>query len=233
MMYREFAYQQIISRYGKPEFAGNRRQFMESLASHLAETSFSVSDYESYSIEVLLEYITSSHQYYLCRRLPEIEQTIEQLSALYPTAHPLILLIKRLFHAYCTAFRQHIDQEETELLPYVRILLACLKNDDPHSIYSFIQHDYRLSEFTDNHSDTEEGLQQLCDAIHQYQPPETNASVYRILLFQLTSFQHDLMLHSQIEEEVLIPRAIEMENGLLGKWLSVGASFRNRKTPNH
>lgn len=227
MMYLDFAYQQIVSRYRNTEFSGSHRHFIESLSTHLAEENFSVSDYEQHSIDVLLEYITSSHQHYLCQRLPEIEQTIELLSKLYPTAHPLIQLMKRQFLSYCITFRQHIDLEETELLPYIRLLLACLKSSDRNNIYSFIQHPYRLNEFKDNHSDTEEGLKQLCNAIHQYQPPVTNASIHRILLSQLTNFQHDLRLHSQIEEEVLIPRAIEIESALMTKCLPSGSCFKD------
>ncbi|MBK6641844.1 MAG: hypothetical protein IPG39_11740 [Bacteroidetes bacterium] len=49
----------------------------------------------------------------------------------------------------------------------------------------------------------------------EYQPPAVNQSMYRVLLNQLEFFGHDLRIHGLIEEQVLVPMAMEWERLLL------------------
>jgi regulator of cell morphogenesis and NO signaling len=73
---------------------------------------------------------------------------------------------------------------------------------------------YSISRFLDEHHDTEDELRDIRQTIRLYDPPSTNESLYRILLTQLQTFEQDLCVHANIEENVLIPKARQMEKEL-------------------
>ncbi|MBL0340542.1 MAG: hypothetical protein IPP71_06255 [Bacteroidetes bacterium] len=47
-----------------------------------------------------------------------------------------------------------------------------------------------------------------------YEPPVVNRFVYQVLLNQLEFFGHDLKIHGRIEDQVLLPAALNMEKKL-------------------
>ena len=52
------------------------------------------------------------------------------------------------------------------------------------------------------------------NAILEYRPPITNQTPYRILISHLQAFEKDLFVHALIEDKVLIPRALQLEEKL-------------------
>ena len=52
--------------------------------------SFSKTNFEHFKLEIIVDYIRKTHDYYLQRKLLEIEQTIHHLLKSYPEAHPLL-----------------------------------------------------------------------------------------------------------------------------------------------
>ena len=89
------------------------------------------------------------------------------------------------------------EKEETAAEKY----FACNKN-------------YSLKTFVESHHDTEQDLSNVRNAILNYQPPATNQTPYRILITQLHAFEIDLSVHALIEDKVLIPRALQLEEKL-------------------
>jgi regulator of cell morphogenesis and NO signaling len=82
------------------------------------------------------------------------------------------------------------------------------------STFLLARRDYSIDRFINEHHDTEDELKDIRQTIRLYDPPQTNASLYRILLSQLQAFEQDLYVHAHIEEEVLIPKALAMEKEL-------------------
>jgi len=210
MLFQDFYYRQMMYRFDQiTEQDTELRIFIQELVKTVTEQHFSASSFNTFSVSVLLRYIKSSHHYYLYRRLPEIEQTITQLSRLYPSAHPILYLLQHRFFAYTKHLQEHIQEEETGLLPYIEWI------DQQHLIHSQTSFpagkNLSLHHFIEEHSDTEHDLSELRTIIRGYHPPFSNASLYRILLSQLANFEEDLKLHAWIEDEILLPKAIALE----------------------
>ena len=68
--------------------------------------------------------------------------------------------------------------------------------------------------FRSHHHDTELDLREVRRSILYYNPPATNQTPYRILLSQLEAFEKDLAVHALVEDKVLIPRAMKIEDDL-------------------
>lgn len=175
------------------------------------QKTFDTRVFHAFRLEVIVDYIRKTHEYYLHRKLLEIEQSIHLLLRSYPEAHPLLVILSDFYASYKHHLSSHIEVEEKQLLPYI---LHLEKVDMGKASYQAYPEAYSLSRFLVHHQDTEKELSEVREAILNYSPPPTNQTLYRILLSQLEVLEKDLAVHALIEEEVLLPRAMALER----KW---------------
>jgi len=208
-------YPQVMQRYvSEPSLPGNQMEFISTLLRVFEEKIFSAADFEAYQIEIIVDYIQRTHQYYFEKKLPEIEQCIGLLSDHYDSQHPILAALRNFFHRYVDDLSEHIRAEETHLLPYIKTLREAGKTPAHFSTFIVARRDYSIDRFLNDHHDTEDELKDIRQTIRLYEPPSTNESLYRILLSQLQAFEQDLFIHAHIEEEVLIPKALALEKEL-------------------
>lgn len=171
----------------------------------------SVSDFDSYSIPTLVDYLERSHRYYLQTRLPEIEQSISAMKW-SNTYHPICVLVSRFFAMYVEELGEHFLYEEQKLFPYAKFL--CRSKEQWHLIPALrvFLGQYSTTEFINKHDDSnKDELREIREALMKYEPPQENKFPYHILLDQLKSFEEDLQLHALIEDKVLVPKMVVLE----------------------
>ena len=204
-------YPQVIQRYRS---APPQPEFVSTLLGVFESKVFCARDFEPYHLELIVDYIEHTHIYYFEKKLPEIEQSILLLSGHYESHHPILAALRNFFNRYVDDLQQHIQAEEELLLPYIKVLQRAQKSAADFSTFIAARQDYSIDRFRQEHHDTEDELKDIRQTIRLYDPPQTNESLYRILLTQLQAFEQDLCIHAHIEEEVLIPKALKMEKDL-------------------
>jgi regulator of cell morphogenesis and NO signaling len=178
------------------------------------QNAFAAAEYRHFSLQTIVDYLRRTHRFYLSKKLLEIEQSIGILLKDYGGDHPLLAILDNFYRDYKRELTEHIKTEEARVLPYIDQLLK-MEQDSTLTPGSFRRtHRVSLKNFVDNHHDTEKELERVRNAILQYTPPSTNQTPYRILVTQLEMFEKDLAVHALIEDHVLIPRALELEEHL-------------------
>lgn len=208
-------YPQVMQRYvSEPLLPGDYKGFISTLLRVFEEKIFTAGEFEPYPVEIIIDYIERTHVFYFEKKLPEIEQSILLLSGHYEVHHPILAALRNFFNRYVQDLSEHIRAEENLLLPYVKALCQAEKTPAHFSAFILARRDYSIGRFLDEHHDTEDELKDIRQTIRLYDPPQTNESLYRILLTQLQAFEQDLCIHAHIEEEVLIPKSLAMEKDL-------------------
>ncbi len=198
----------LIYTYDELRELGIRPEFLMALLTVFEDQkAFNPSNFESFSLEEIVEYIRKTHTYYLNKKLPEIEQSIYLLGKAYPEAHPLLILLHAFYTDYTKHLAMHIEMEERELLPYI----VELEKAGTSSKEKIKSPGISIRSFIDQHHDTEKDLEDVRKTILHYTPPEDQQTTYRILLSQLQVLEKDLAVHALIEDEVLLPRALALE----------------------
>lgn len=202
-------------------FKKDSKLFLETIVDIFVCTDYFPKDeLQNFSINLILDYLEKTHQHYLNKSLPEIEQTIYTLKQNYSQTHPCLLLLELFFKDYKRHLMEHISYEENAFFPYVKYLLKA-KNSDAFILNANNKiGQYSLNDFCKEHTDNEIGLKNVRQAIYKYEPSATNQSPYRILLTQLKVFEMDLHLHARIEEEILLPKTLELENEIKSKFIT-------------
>ena len=208
-------YPQVMQRYpSEPSMPGEHIEFIATLLRVFEDKLFNARDFDTFPVEIIVDYIQRTHIFYFQKKLPEIEQSILLLSDHYESHHPILAALQNFFHRYVQDLSEHIHAEEQLLLPYIKTLREAEKTPAQFSRFLIARRDYSVGQFLNDHHDTEDELKDIRQTIRLYDPPRTNESLYRILLSQLQAFEQDLCVHAHIEEEVLIPKAQAMEKAL-------------------
>lgn len=208
--------------YSHLHAAGLDDRFLAAILHSFEDHPFNTEEFAPFDIEMIVDYIQHTHVLYLQKTLPELEQSILLLSNHYEEGHPLLRQLHGFFHSYYQDLTTHVREEEEKFLPYVALLGQAHRNPQHFSSYITTCNNYSVRQFLDGHHDTEDELAGIRSIIRQYTPPPTNQSLYRILLLQLQTFEQDLHVHAQMEEEVLIPKALELEKSLTLKITEAG-----------
>ncbi|WP_028979005.1 hypothetical protein [Sporocytophaga myxococcoides] len=176
-------------------------------------TDFPTQELMSFSLTSILNYLKKTHEYYLSKKLPEIELSIENLIREYAPGYPSLVHSGSLFLSYKEDLIKHIWEEELELFPYIEYLQSIKLHGFKFDVHSKLSK-YSISTFIHSHDDHEKGLESIKEIILAAANQREPVMAYRIFLIQLEIFSKDLHKHSMVEDEILIPLALKLEKEL-------------------
>ncbi len=169
-----------------------------------------------FSVEEILNYLQLTHQFYLNKKLPEIEQSLLHIFSKYGQSHQLLASLAIFFNNYKNKLVEHIKMEEKLLFPYIRKMIVAAKAS-PICIESLhLDTNFSIEEFISNHSAIEDELQEVSEIIKKYSDSSEIPLPYKIFLNQVEIFELELRKHAIIEDHVLVPMVIELEKKLKG-----------------
>ena len=149
-------------------------------------------------LTAILEYLRHSHNYYTKVMLPDLENALEEM--IVPCEDQQKRVIRRFFFDYRQELLAHFAYEEETVFPYVEEML---NSQDGNT--------FTIGEYEQNHSNIEEKLTDLKKLVTMYLPSACNQQdAYRVL-FYLTSLRQDLTKHTLIEDDILVPMVVRME----------------------
>lgn len=159
-------------------------------------------------VPAIIRYLKNSHRFYSEEVYPGITDIISRMNGDIKTGE--IMMIERFFTEYLAEVRNHFDYEEHTVFPYIIHLHERITGTGQAQGSS----DYSVAEYRDHHDDIEEKLDDLRNLLIEYLPLREGQQVRRRLLFRLHELEHDLRIHSRIEEQILIPLVACMEDRL-------------------
>ena len=168
-----------------------------------------------YPIDLIIEYLIHAHYNFVKKRLPYLARLIENLPP-EPKYDVVINDLKFIFPIFVEDFIQHIYQEEDTFFYYIRLLnkanaKGCNFSElyyqmEKNSVQSFaVEHDL--------HDDEMEGLKHITE---NFVVEEDAHLLFKVTLAELQNFQKELMIHAKIENEILFPKALELEKKVKG-----------------
>ncbi len=191
--------------------------FLEIANAYLDELYVPGEGLSLFSLSTMVDYITSTHNYYTEIALPTVEEKILRLMERSKLSEKEVSLVINFFNDYKKDFLTHISQEEEHILPYVLELERQSGLDQPDSQFIKKLRSYSISEFEKEHDRLEISLKHLSELIIKYLPPFDDLQLCHQVLNDLAGLMKDLVDHADVEDKVLIPRVAELEKKLLNR----------------
>lgn len=171
-------------------------------------------DYQSWPLDLLADYIEKKHHRYVVSKTQEIMPYLDKICAVHGALHPELFEIKEQFNASAGELAQHMKKEEIILFPFIRKMVKAqsdgLKVDVP--LFGTVQNPVEM--MMEEHETEGDRFRKIAKLSDNYTPPQEACNTYRVTFALLNEFENDLHLHIHLENNILFPKAIEMEKAL-------------------
>lgn len=168
-------------------------------------------DWTTASLESICTHIVETHHAYIRTELPRLEQFAQKVVSRHGDSHPELEKIAALIEELGTDLLQHLNKEEMILFPYITNLERNMANCGPRSLGCFGSVRNPIRVMTAEHDAAGGALAAMRELSSDFTPPEGACPTYRGFYAALADFEHDLHRHVHLENNVLFPRAIEMD----------------------
>lgn len=165
----------------------------------------------NHPVKWLVKYLRSTHSCYVDYYIPRIENEIVQMESIDHSAGHNMQLMLKFFREYITEFTSHIQLEEEQVFPYILQLEENVAKEHPDPAFLEQTREYSISDFLDEHSDIEEKLVDLRNILLKYLAPPSDNCMFTNVLVEIFRLGNDLNDHTILEENVLIPQVIKLE----------------------
>lgn len=178
---------------------------LEILRAYDDPSTFNEDVFRRFSLGSIIDYLKRTHSFYLNRRIPEIEQSMDALLQRYNEAYPLLYLFPRYFSEYAFELAGHIQEEEVEVFSLADQLLRRPETVLPAQMEYAAHHHAHHQEHN-----LSQDLVLLRKILERHCPEVLNVLPFKILLTQLASFERDLTIHEWIEDRVMWPSMLNL-----------------------
>jgi regulator of cell morphogenesis and NO signaling len=154
----------------------------------------------------LIHYILERHHTFTRDELTRLGPLAEKVCRVHGDKHPELHVVRTLFEKIADDLTPHMIKEERVLFPYIERLAD---GDTTRPPFGSIQHPLRVMHA--EHEDVGAWLAELERVTSRYTPPDGACGSYNALYTGLRELQADLHEHIHLENHVLFPRALELE----------------------
>ncbi|EMI24317.1 iron-sulfur cluster repair di-iron protein [Rhodopirellula europaea] len=166
-------------------------------------------DVDAMGLTELADHIETTHHAYLREELPRLDFMTEKVSRVHGDKDERLFKMREAFVALKAELEPHMMKEEKILFPIVRQMEASAERQENHC--GSVANPIRQMEH--EHDQAGNALAILSESTDGYTPPEWACNTYRAMLDSLAQLQRDMHQHIHKENNVLFPKAIELEQG--------------------
>ncbi len=169
-------------------------------------------DFSSLSLTELITHITTKHHTFTKQELARLSTLLDKVCSAHGENHPELLRLQALFKELAADLSPHMLKEEMVLFPYiVRMEEAVRHNQLPFAPPPFMTVRNPVRMMSLEHDGAGDLLRLMREASVNYTVPGDGCISYRTLYQALEDFERDLHQHIHLENNILFPRAVEME----------------------
>jgi regulator of cell morphogenesis and NO signaling len=173
--------------------------------------------YNEWNPDFLVEYIVNNHHSYVRKITPTLLGHTQKIASVHGERHPETIGVARIFNAVSKDLKHHMMKEEEILFPYIRYMAKALtgtaKPERPY--FSTVENPIKMMEA--EHEAAGDELYEIRSLTNNYTPPADACNTYRVCYQELREFEEDLHKHVHLENNILFPKAIVLERGLLSR----------------
>ena len=172
----------------------------------------------------LVDYIVEKHHVYTREAVERLAPLMDKVCTRHGEQHEELFEIQKTFRLLSEELLAHMQKEEMVLFPYIKVLAAVVSTNipvaEPH--FQTVRNPVRMMMM--EHDAAGDFLKQMRSLSKDYNLPEGACPSYTALYFGLQELERDLHRHIHLENNVLFPQAIELEEKVLGEDIGTGGA---------
>jgi regulator of cell morphogenesis and NO signaling len=171
-------------------------------------------DYRAWPLDLLADYIEKTHHRYVADKTPELRAYLNKINKVHGDRHPELKEIETLFFESSEELLQHMKKEELMLFPYIREMVAAERHHALPKRPPFGAIESPINAMMLEHEQEGDRFARIAELSQGYTPPEDACTTYKVAFANLKAFEEDLHTHIHLENNILFPKSIELDQAL-------------------
>ncbi len=159
----------------------------------------------------LIRHIVDTHHTYVKSETPRLEALIAKVCGVHGKNHPELPEVQKVFSGLGAELSMHMMKEENILFPYLTRMEQAIQSGHPGIRPPFGTVENPIHMMMMEHDSAGDALRELRRLTSDYAAPADACISYQTLYKALADFEADLHQHIHLENNILFPRAVEME----------------------
>lgn len=190
------------------DYEVNTRELYEALYAVDNSPSEITEDYKSWSTEKLIDHIINTHHNYVRETIEQLLPMITKVEMVHGHWRPELKEIKSLFNELADELLPHMQKEEMILFPAIRKISSANK-EVSNNPFGSVKNPINMMEH--EHDIAGQLMKQINTLTNNYTTPKGACATFVVVYKVLNAFESDLFTHIHLENNILFPRAIELE----------------------
>ena len=171
--------------------------------------------YGEWELDFLAKYIVNNHHEYVRTAIPQINAHLAKVCEKHGSKFPFLNDVNKNFQLIAAELYSHMEKEEKILFPIIKYLVDSEKfNEKPRTAgYGTIKGP--VAKMESEHDEAGNVLANIKLLTNNYQVPEGACNTFKLTYDELKEFETDLHKHIHLENNILFPKAIALEEKLL------------------
>jgi len=168
-------------------------------------------DWSSAPLNQITAHIVDKHHAYVRQEVPRIQALLAKVVAAHGQNHPEVAKIQESFEDLGNELTPHMFKEENVLFPYIDSMQAAVERGQPvpPPFFGTVRNPVQM--MMTEHDGAGGKLKQMRELSSGYAVPADGCTTYASLYRALGEFEQDLHQHIHLENNILFPRAVELE----------------------
>jgi len=169
-------------------------------------------DWQKAPLGELTAHIVTKHHGFTRDGINRLVPLLTKVIGVHGQNHPELNQVRSLFQELGDELTMHMMKEERMLFPYIEQLEASMKRGSPPAppMFGTVQNPVRMMMM--EHDSAGDVLHRMREITAGYAVPADACVSYQALYAALQEFEADLHQHIHLENNILFPRAIELES---------------------
>ncbi len=180
-----------------------------------AATEDEVVDWNKQSLTELMNHIVQKHHTFCRREIARLKALLDKVTQVHGDVHSELRRIQALFTELSRELLVHLLKEEQILFPQIASMedAATHRMPSPQATLRPVQSP--VQKLVLDHDSAGAALHEIRRLSYNYQVPADACGSYRALYDALQSFEADLHQHVHLENNILFPRAVVLEQAVV------------------
>lgn len=176
------------------------------------EPTGSTRSWDGSTVTEIMRFILETHHVYTRVTLQTLQGLAAKVAQKHGVRYPELTVLQRLAGELVDDLLPHMMKEEQILFPYVKELES--KGEAPIPFFGTVRNPIRMMVL--EHEAAGEKMAEIRAAANDYLPPGDACTSFTAFYKMLSEFENDLHRHIHLENNVLFPRVMALEDVQVG-----------------
>ena len=168
-------------------------------------------NYDAWKLDFLVDHIVNIHHTYVEQSTQILLQYAAKVAKVHGHHYTEVVKINHLFNEVAKELAAHMKKEELILFPFIKKLVKAdregVKANQPH--FGTVNNPIKMME--EEHENAGDIFKEIRELSTNYTPPKSACNTFKALYAKLDEFEQDLHQHIHLENNILFPKAILLE----------------------